>query len=475
MSEAGLQRHSWLVIAASAVALIVSVNTLVLTPLGVLMDPIAQDMGWERATVSNGLSIFAFSAALVMPFAGRLLDAFGIRRVGIPSVLLTMAMMVAIAFVPNNQGAWFALFAILGVVSVGQGGMTYMKVASEWIDKNRGLAVGIVGTGLAAGQAFAPIISQTLITALGDWRKVFIALAIMLGLFALPPLLFVVREPRQEERERLGTIRSMGSTAELPGLTLGEAARTRQFWILLLTTLVLGCAVPGALVHMVPMLTDQGITPALAVTAMSLAGLAAMGGRLVGGFIIDRFHAPYVAGVVFLMPVVGFVLLSGVVGSTALVLLGAILIGMAMGGESDLVSYMTSRYMGMKRFGQIYGIYYALLALGYAAGPFVFATVQAQTGKYTMAFVIFGVGLVICSGLGLLMGTYKYPAGIAIPVADDPNDPSERIAEEVLVDNPVIGPRHAHAAHRTGPADTAGRPDTADPDTDERPRVRGRI
>lgn len=451
MSQSGLQRRSWIVIAASAIALIVSVNTLVLTPLGVLMDPIAQDMGWERATVSNGLSIFAFSAALVMPFAGRLLDAYGIRKVGIPSVLLTMAMMVAIAFVPDNQGIWFAMFAVLGVVSVGQGGLTYMKVASEWIDKNRGLAVGIVGTGLATGQAVAPVISQSLITVLGDWRMVFIALAILLGIVALPPLVLVVREPSPEEREALGTTRSIGSTRELPGLTLGEAARTRQFWILLLTTLVLGCAVPGALVHMVPMLTDQGITPALAVTAMSLAGLAAMTGRLVGGLIIDRFHAPYVAAVVFFMPVVGFVLLSGVIGTTGLVLLGAILIGMAMGGESDLVSYMTSRYMGMKRFGLIYGIYYALLALGYAAGPFVFAIVQARTGTYTLAFVIFGVGLVVCAGLGLLMGRYKYPAGIAIPVADDPQDASERIAEEVLVDNPVLGtPRHRNTGSPTG-------------------------
>lgn len=446
MSSSGLQRRSWLVIAASAVALIVSVNTLVLTPLGVLMDAIAQDMGWERVTVSNGLSIFALTAAIVMPFAGRLLDAYGIRKVGIPSVLLTMVMMVAIAFVPNNQGAWFVMFAILGVVSVGQGGLTYMKVASEWIDKNRGLAVGIVGTGLATGQAIAPFISQTLIGTLGDWRRVFIALAIMLGIVALPPLLFIVREPTQTERETLGTTRSIGSTGELPGLTLREATRTRQFWILLVTTMVLGSAIPGALVHMVPMLTDRDISPTLAVTAMSLAGLAAMAGRLIGGIIIDRFHAPYVAAVVFVMPVIGFLLLSGVIGTTALVLVGAILIGMAMGGESDLVSYMTSRYMGMKRFGAIYGIFYALLALGYAAGPFIYGTIQAQTGNYNLAFIIFGVGLLICAALGLTLGKYTYPAGIAIPVADDPNDPSERIAEEVLVDNPVIGARRHQVA-----------------------------
>ena len=391
--------------------------------------------------------IFALTAAIVMPFAGRLLDTYGIRRIGIPSVIATMVMMIAIAFIPSSEALWFTMLAILGAVSVGQGGLTYMKVASEWIDKNRGLAVGIVGTGLATGQAIAPVISQTLITSLGDWRKVFIGLAILLGVVALPPLVFIVREPRPEEREALGTTRSIGDTSELPGLTLQEAARTRQFWILLTTTLVLGCAIPGALVHMVPMLTDRGISPTVAVTAMSLAGLSAMGGRLIGGFAVDRFHAPFVAAIVFSMPVLGFLFLSGVVGSTGLVLVGAVLIGMAMGGESDLVSYMTSRYMGMKRFGQIYGIFYALLALGYAAGPFVFATVQAQTGSYNLAFLIFGIGLLICAALGLSMGKYPYPAGIAIPVADDPSLAVERIAEEVLVDNPVIGgPRHDPAA-----------------------------
>lgn len=462
MSQSGLQRRSWLVIAASAVALIVSVNTLVLTPLGVLMDAIATDMGWERATVSNGLSIFAFTAAIVMPFAGRLLDAHGIRKVGIPSVLLTMVMMVAVAFVPNNQGLWFLFLGVLGIVSVGQGGLTYMKVASEWIDKNRGLAVGIVGTGMAIGQVIAPIISQTLITYLNDWRQVFIGLAIMLGIIALPPLVFVVREPRQDEREALGTTRSIGDTSELPGLTVSEAVRTRQFWILLLTTLVLGSAIPGAMVHMVPMLTDQGISPAIAVSAMSLAGVAAMAGRLIGGFIIDRFHAPYVAAVVFTMPVLGFLFLSDVVSSTVLVLLGAALLGAAMGGEADLVSYMTSRYMGMKRFGAIYGIFYALLALGYAAGPFAYAVVQGRTGNYNLAFIIFGIGLLVCAALGLTLGKYTYPAGIAIPVADDPQDPSERIAEEVLVDNPVIGHRHHDSAASTAQDDPARRAETPD-------------
>lgn len=439
MSSSNPHRRGWIVIAASAWALIVSVNTLILSPLGVLMDTIAQDMGWERATVSNGLSMFALTAAIVMPFAGRLLDAWGIRRVGIPSILLTMALMVVLAFIPNNQAAWFGVLAALGVVSVGQGGLTYMKVAAEWIDKNRGLAVGIVGTGLAVGQAAAPAISQVLITSLGDWRRVFIGLAIMLGVISLPPLLFIVREPRPDERAQLGQRTEVGDTSGLPGLEMREALRTRQFWILLVTTLVLGCAVPGAMVHMVPMLTDQGVTPAQAVTAMSIAGLAAMAGRLIGGIIIDRFHAPYVAGVVFAMPVLGFWFLSGHTGIPALALVGAALIGMAMGGESDLVSYMTSRYMGMKRFGAIYGIYYALLALGYAAGPFAFAMAHSATGNYDIAFIVFGIGLLLCAGLGLTLGKYRYPAGIAIPVADDPDDPSEEIPESVLVHNPVIG------------------------------------
>ncbi|WP_175557430.1 MFS transporter [Raineyella antarctica] len=457
-------RRGWLVVGASTIALIVSVNALILTPYGVMMDPIAKDFGWTRAAVSNGLSIYALAAAIVMPFAGRLLDGLGIRKVGIPSVLLTALSMIGLAYCPPNQGLWYGLMAFLGVVSVGQGGLTYLKVASEWIDRNRGLAVGLVGTGIAVGQAVAPAFTELLMTTFGGWRPVFIGLAVLLVVLALPPLLFVVREPDAAERFELGLV-ATPSSRELPGLETGEAIRTRQFWILLLTTLVLGCAAPGALVHMVPLMTDQGISPAQAVAALSAAGLSAMVGRLIGGFLVDRFYAPLVAAVVFVLPALGFWFLSGHTHVPGLPLVGAILVGMAMGGESDLVSYMTSRYLGMKRFGLIFGIYYALLALGYAIGPFVFAQSYSATGNYDMAFWIFGIGLVVCALGGLTMGRYRYPAGIAIPVADDPRDAFEQIPEAVLVDNPVLGAHHhgRHGVEEPANPDSPALEDTRDP------------
>lgn len=452
MSQLSPISRGWVVVGASTIALIVSVSALILTPYGLMMDPIAADFGWTRAEVSNGLSIYALAAAIVMPFAGRLLDGVGIRRVGIPSVVLTVLSLVALAYCPPNRTLWYVLMAFLGVVSVGQGGLTYLKVASEWIDRNRGLAVGIVGIGGATGQALSPAYTQLLMTTFGGWRPVFLGLALLLAVLALPPLIFVIREPEAGERHDLGLV-AAPSAEDLPGLEAGEAVRTRQFWILLVTTLVLGSAVPGALVHMVPMLTDQGTTAAAAAVALSVAGLAAMAGRLVGGFLVDRFHAPLVAAVVFGLPILGLWFLSGHTGIPGIYLIGAALIGMANGGEADLVSYMTSRYLGMRRFGLIFGVYYALLALGYAIGPFVYALAYAATGTYDPALVLFGIGLAISAVGGLTMGRYRYPAGVAIPVADDPYDASEQIAEAFLVDNPVIGHRHV-----AGPA--------SDPDPD---------
>lgn len=449
MSQMSPTTRGWVVVGASTIALIVSVSALIITPYGVMMDHIAKEFGWSRAAVSNGLSIFALTAAIVMPFAGRLLDTFGIRKVGIPSAVLTVLTMLALAWCPPDQALWYGLMAVLGVVSVGQGGLIYLKVAAEWIDRRRGLAVAVVGTGMAIGQAFSPAFTQFLMTTFGGWRPVFVGLAILLAVLSLPPLFWMIREPDGDERRALGHPASP-QAADQPGLELGEAARTPQFWILLVTTLMLGCAVPGVLVHMVPLLSDQGISPTEAVAALSAAGLSAILGRMIGGFLLDRFHAPLVAAVVFAMPILGFWFLSGHAGVGGIHIVGAILVGMASGGESDLVGYMTSRYMGMKRFGLIYGIYYALLALGYSLGPFAYAAAYTATGNYDAAFLVFGIGLAVCAVAGLAMGRYRYPAGVAIPVADDPTDAAEQIPEAVLVDNPVIVPRHPHPRPAAG-------------------------
>src|SRR5439155_21576074 len=135
--------------------------------------------------------------------------------------------------------------------------------------------------------------------------------------------------------------RSVLAAASLPGLTVREAFATGRFWILLLMFFLVPVALNGTVAHVVPLLTDAGISPAKAAATMGVFGLATMTGRLLAGYLIDRFQAAHVAAVLFLAPIAGFAWLASPAGSLPAV--GVTLVGLGLGTEIDLIAFLTSR------------------------------------------------------------------------------------------------------------------------------------
>lgn len=405
MATATTQRRAWFIVGSSTLAMTLSVNALVLTPYGILIKPIGDEFGWSRSTVTAALSLYALTAALVMPLMGGLLDRYGFRKVVIPGVVVSGILLCLLAVAPASIVVWFVLMGLLGIVTTPQNGVPYYKLAAQWLDRRRGLAMGIIGTGGAVGIALVPHYVGALLQWV-DWRLAFLGLGALLLVVVLPLAGTVLREPRHHE---LPQLESRHEAGEVPGMELREALRSPRFWQLFVAVLLVGSAIPGVMVQMTPLLTDRGVSVEAAIGIVSLMSVGTMLGRLVGGFVLDLLHAPLVAAIVFASPILGFLFLAN--GGFGFAVAGALLIGTALGAEGDIVSYMVSRYMGIKCFGQIYGTFMAVLAFGYAFGPFAFAVTYDVTGSYNPAFIVFGVGLAVSSVLALTMGRYRYPPG----------------------------------------------------------------
>jgi len=123
---------------------------------------------------------------------------------------------------------------------------------------------------------------------------------------AFPLVALWIREPRPGEGERRAL-----SAADVTGLTVRDAAGTRSFWLMGVVFFLVAVAVNGTVAHVVPLLTDHGVSAAAAAAIMGIFGLATMAGRLLAGYLVDRIFAPFVATVFFLAPIAGFMLLSG--------------------------------------------------------------------------------------------------------------------------------------------------------------------
>jgi MFS family permease len=161
----------------------------------------------------------------------------------------------------------------------------------------------------------------------------------------------------------------------------------------------------GVVVHTVPILTDHGYAPNQAAALMIAVGLATMAGRLLSGYLVDNIFAPYVAAFFFLLPSLGLYFL----GSATYPILGIISIGLASGTEVDMIAFLTSRYFGLRRFGQLYGLLFAIFTAGPAIGPYVMGLSFVQLHSYTPALILFSVALGGASALILCLGPYKYP------------------------------------------------------------------
>ena len=123
------------------------------------------------------------------------------------------------------------------------------------------------------------------------------------------------------------------------------------------------------------------------------------------GYLVDRIFAPFVAAFFFLLPCLGIDL----VGSTISPVVGIITLGLASGTEIDMIGFLTSRYFGMKRFGQLYGYLFACFVVGSAVGPYMMGLAFVRLHSYEPALWTFGAFMLLATAAIHSLGPYRYP------------------------------------------------------------------
>jgi len=292
----------------------------------------------------------------------------------------------------------------MGLGAAGQTPLIYAKAISARFDHKRGLALGIAMAGVGLGAALVPQFAQALIRVAG-WRGAYAGLGVLTFALAFPAVALFVGKPAPDHEPVAHKI----STTEVPGLTGLQALRTARFWSLAISFFIVSGTTGGVISHLVPLLTDRGVSPQTATGMVGIAGVALIGGRLFAGFLLDRIHAPYVAATFFLAPLMGIIVLLSTLGPEGAAV-GAVLVGIGLGAEVDLIAFLLSRYLGMRSFGEIYGYFFAIFMLGAGLGPFAMGVSFDKTGSYRLMLVCYAFALALASLPILRLGPYAYPA-----------------------------------------------------------------
>jgi cyanate permease len=193
---------------------------------------------------------------------------------------------------------------------------------------------------------------------------------------------------------------------ETSGASVSEGLTSRVFWILVIVLFFQSIAQNGALTHMAALLTDRGVSAGGAAIALSAMGAASLAGRLVTGWLLDRFFAPRVAFCLLAVAALGTFVLSGA-QSLAMGLAAAVLIGLGMGGEADVTPYILSRYFGLRSFSMLYGFTWTAYAIAGAIGPILMGRAFDATGSYGALLARLALGTLAVAALMLFMPAYR--------------------------------------------------------------------
>jgi MFS family permease len=371
--------RKWQVVVGSAFALSVGNGPVVQFTFGVFLKPLSEGLGISRALASTALSVALLMTALAVPFVGHLADRYGTRSVALPSILGLSLTLACMGWFVQGPATLFAFSALLGLIAAGQSPVIYARAVVSWFDRHRGLALALAMTGVGIGNIVVPLLAAMTVDHFG-WRGGYFTLALLV-LAVAGPTLFVVRDGK----------RSSG----FPGVSkeaAGQKGSARQtligppFWRLAFCFSVLALAANGSLAHLIPMLTDRGVSPTAAAGSMGIVGLSLIVGRVLSGAALDRFAPGPVTLVIFCVVELGIILLI-VAQSLPIAVSGAMCIGMGLGAEVDVLAFIVARLFGRLHFAVLYALLFAAFMVGSSLGPMIMGIGYEATGSYRLPLI----------------------------------------------------------------------------------------
>ena len=407
-SEAELAQR-WPLIMATCIGIVSSSFVLPYYSIGALLTPVTEEFGWSRAQFQAAILFSSGLGALTSPLIGWLNDKYGPRRVALPSMIgLSLGLFTA----SQIQGQLWMLFLAYGMMALLGAGtipVTWTRAIATSFFKRRGLALGLALTGTGICASIAPHYTVWLTDHYG-WRGAYVGLALVPLVLAWPMLYFLFKpldthsDAELEEPDTKAALEN--------GLTLGEAVRGYRFWILLLSILFAYQGFSGIGPNLLPSLTDDGFSRDQAASVQSVFGISIIVGRVVVGYLVDRFWAPGVAAFCLAIPAAGAAMLHGS-QTFETAALAAFLIGFAAGAELDLMAFLAARYFGLAHYAKIYSILYATLAVCSGTAPMIFASVYDATGSYDLGYSVASVLFLVSVVLILMLGRYpkEFAAG----------------------------------------------------------------
>jgi MFS family permease len=365
-------RRGALVVVAATLAMAMGFGGLGL--ITVFMKPIEADLGWSRSDTSLAYALSTTGMAVGGLLWGRLSDRLDVRLLLALGASGMVASLLAMSIAHS-----LPLFYVAHVIYGGCGFSTLysplVSTSGEWFPERRGLVMGVVTAGGAAGQGLLPFFASSLINAFG-WRWAFVEIGcafVVVLAFALP----VLRWPQ-------GTRAPVADHADAP-----DTARTETVTVVLLALAAfLCCACMGVpVVHLANFVGAICASPSAGVASLVIAMIAGAVGRICCGVIADQIGPLRAYGLASAIQTASVLAFPALGSSLPLLILSAVF-GFGFAGNMTCLSLCVRQAVPASRFGSALGAVMMVAWAGMAAGGYLGGLLFDLSRSYTASFVL---------------------------------------------------------------------------------------
>lgn len=357
----------------------------------VFVNPLADEFHWSQASLGWLVSAFWIAAPLVL-VSDPIIRKFGTRRLLIAGVLIESACLIML-FSASSFWQLYLLRVLAGIGKIFYA-ITIPVVLSRWFSRNFAVALALVYCGWHIGGLMLAPLAQALISNWG-WRSASVVLGCSI-LVALPPILWFLRAPSAEALgynldgydDQTSSVKTDDRAMQVTSATLQEnlrlLAKNRSFLLLVLGIGMYTTVYCGVLAHQAAALQAAGVSAGTASMIVGLtAGCAVLGAPMIG-WLMSRFALRTVTLVQYALKFGGIACLLGVTAAPTmfLMLLHAVLFGLAVGGCDPFWIPAVKRYLSAESFSTGYGIFYFSELVGLIVGPGLAGLVFDLSGTY---------------------------------------------------------------------------------------------
>jgi MFS family permease len=382
-------RHQSYQAATTAFVVLFCIVGVALWGLPFYYDFMVQQFGWTRAQVTSGNALSKLVVGPIFGFlAGWVVDRFGPRRMMMIGILMAGVALVGLGWASSlGMFYFFYFFNALGYVCGGP--LPNQVLLTRWFDRSRGKAMGFAYLGIGIGGATVPWISHALVQHFG-WQAALRILGFAIVVVSFP-LAFLLQEA-PPARTNSGSVASSSPMA---------AFRQVSFYLLTLGSMCSIAAVSGTQQNLKLFLSlDRHFTQRDAAGVLSMVLAFSIAGRLLIGWLADRFSKKYVMLLTYLLVAAGIPLLF-LGTSRAIFYLSAAIFGIGLGGDYMIIPLVTAEIFGVEILGRLLGVLLTAGAISDAAAPWLIGRLRDATGSYSVScFVLMAMALL--GGLAVL-------------------------------------------------------------------------